>query len=468
MNRYKVISLILAYVIAAAATVVAEAQSVRPGATPDGKKGRPEGPQAYSLIDRFDRQFERLDSMIFRSPIFPSIIVLPEIDSTEVDTEEFDRALREEARARVSEMKGNTGLSLTGQAYYRLDNPIIVDKDEDDKEKNYDVKAQLELRWSIFQMNLFKRRGKENAINIQQEIEHNLVKKERLSYIAEENYRIIDIYYQGLLSGLLHERLENMNVLIDARTYLTDIEANSGTDMLGLLKDRADIERQIADMDLQAQAQTRYPRFECATVLVDTVALFDYILNGNLDVQTFDRRVELSRQQGANQTYWENLEVAPFVRYSHYLKGIYVRSTSLDAGLSVKIPLNFTASRRRKTFEATSRLQEARRDLLVDQLHNEMALRVAELYRLNSAIQLQYDNALELRNYLQQRTEMFKSFEGSYNRFQRMRDYEVYLHEVERVINLQYHLEKSLMALQQLIDDRSVLDFCVVTPLPAL
>ena len=440
----------------------------RPGQSEAVAKGRPEGPQAFSLIDRFDRQFVRLDSLIFRSSVFPSVVVLPEIDSTEVNTDELDKALANEARARVREMKGNTGLSVSGQAYYRIDNPIIIDNDDDDRPGTYDIKAQLEVRWSIFQMNLFHRKGKERAINIQQQIEHNLVKKELLSTAFADNYRIIDISYQGLLSGLLHERLENMNVLIDARTYLADIEANAGSDLLGLLKDRADIERQIANMDLEAQSQKRYPRFESVTIEVDTVALFDYILNGNLDVLTIDRRIELSKQEGKNLSYWDGVELAPFARYSHYIAGVYVRSTALDAGVTVKFPISSTTSRRRKTFEATSRLQEARRDVLINQLHHEMMLRIAEIYRINSAIRLQYDNAIELRDYLRQRTEMFQSFSGSYNRFLRMRDYEVYMHEVERVINLQYNLEKSLMALQQLIGDRSILDFCQITPLAAL
>ena len=123
------------------------------------------------LFDTFEQRFVALDSLIFAPT---------EVDSAVVDSPAFyfqhywiaqdttnkaDSLITDHVKAEVRAMKHETGLALTGQTYYRLDEGLALD--EDDAVSRYKAKVQVELRWNFLNSSLIHRQGRKQAIELQ-------------------------------------------------------------------------------------------------------------------------------------------------------------------------------------------------------------------------------------------------------------------------------------------------------------
>lgn len=121
------------------------------------------------LFDTFEQRFVALDSLIF---------VSADVDSTVVDSQSVyfqhwwiaqdttrvaDSLITDLVDAEVRAMKHETGLALTGQTYYRLDEGLALD--EDDAVSRYKAKVQVELRWNFLNSSLIHAKDANKPLN---------------------------------------------------------------------------------------------------------------------------------------------------------------------------------------------------------------------------------------------------------------------------------------------------------------
>lgn len=427
-----------------------------------------------SLLRTFDQHFLYLDSLIFgEERHMPTAITISPIPEEQLNRDVYDDALFDVEEARMGTLTSKTGLSLSGQAYYRFYNrsgiingsSSIEDDSEDSYSIPYDVKAQIELRWSIFGADRLKMKGRKNAIRIQTNIDQSIYDRELLSYAINNLEKDIQNQHDEILVAILKVRMKNLDLMLQ-RTDLLDVNNTSiNTETMNLIKDRADIERQIISLIADYDGPILFPRFNPATVRIDTVSLMKFIDEENASLNELELRAELARQQSENQTYWSSVELAPFARLAFYFEVPWYRSGTLDLGVSVKFPITREASRQRKVYASQQRINEVKRSLAFENIRFQITEVVKDLDKLNQAMSIQWVTTADLHAKLKVHSESYRRL-PNYNRLSRLRDYEIFLHELERTVSLQFKINENLLRLQSLMGNgRTILDFCSVNSL---
>ena len=105
-----------------------------------------------SILAAFNRRFVVLDSLmrsgveVDRALLFADTPHIRQVDSVFEVKEAYERKA----------FKRKHGLELTGQAYYRLDDQLGFD--EDDQYSRYKAKFQGELGWNLFNSSFLQRK----------------------------------------------------------------------------------------------------------------------------------------------------------------------------------------------------------------------------------------------------------------------------------------------------------------------
>ena len=187
------------------------------------------------LFERFEQRFIALDSLIF-----DTTASVNHHDNNHIGNALFiansdtllyakqDSLVNEQVAAEVRAMKHETGLSLTGQTYYRLDEGLALD--EDDAVSRYKAKVQVELRWNFLNSSLIHRQGRKQAIELQGDMERIEMDKANLARLLAENQEYYQQKYDSLLSGILQHRLMGNQIIV-----LEDIADRCITDFILLV-----------------------------------------------------------------------------------------------------------------------------------------------------------------------------------------------------------------------------------------
>ena len=189
------------------------------------------------LLDEYDRLFARLDSLILK----PSVNSLYFGDTYNIFrpaeirkmSPELDIALIKRTQAEIQEGNSQTGLSITGQTYFRLDNDLGFD--EDDAESRYRFKIQGELRWNFLQSSLFGRKGRRKEATLKELIDRENFCKQRSDVSDYELRQNLRHYYDSLMAGVLQHRLRALNLINDTQSYLLSNQNITSDDLLPIL-----------------------------------------------------------------------------------------------------------------------------------------------------------------------------------------------------------------------------------------
>lgn len=425
--------------------------------------------KSAEFLAEFDSLFTTLNTIIFK-PATPA----PTLDFGEaanifqpsrepVMNPELDAALRSRTDALIREGNSRTGLQLTGQTYWRLDNTLGFD--EDDAESRYRFKFQGELRWYFLQSSLFGRAGRRAEANIREQIERASFRKERLDlsdYMLRDNLRA---YYDSLMSGVLQHRLRALSLINSAQNYLLENENITSDDLLPILDSRMEAERKLSAIDEQYPPARDLSKLEGYTVTIDTAELMNHVRDTQADIEVLRLRARLLEQQASNVSYWQHVNLAPFVRYSYYGRSNLPDSRNVDIGLSFTIPLSGETAKKRKSLQAESRVLNAQEAYISSRIYDKVAFISRELARLNRESEAEGRRILELRKYLLMRTDAYANRIGEFNRLARTKEYNLYLLCFEKLIDYQYRRDTYLAELQALVPDVPVMRFCFTTPL---
>ena len=419
------------------------------------------------LFDTFEQRFVVLDSLIFASADVDSAVV----DSQTVyfqhwwiaqdTTNVADSLITDLVDAEVRAMKHETGLALTGQTYYRLDEGLALD--EDDAVSRYKAKVQVELRWNFLNSSLIHRQGRKQAIELQGDMERIEMDKANLARLLAENQEYYQQKYDSLLSGILQHRLMNLTLMNDAQMYLLEHGNISSDEMLDIINDKAEAERALMAMSKNYPQADDLSHPSGLVVEIDSTRLMDYVRQHHADLHLLQLQSELLAQQMENHSYWTKLNLSPFVRYSYYFRTDLANSTNVDFGVNFNIPITGEASKKRAAMDAKRMIIDHEKEEAAKKIEENIRAILLDIERLNRISTAELHRMQDLKRYLQIRSNAYLNRKGGYNIILRTKEYNTYLLCWEKFLSYQYQRDCLLMTLQTYLTNISIFDFCVGT-----
>lgn len=419
------------------------------------------------LFDTFEQRFVALDSLIFASA---------DVDSTVVDSQTVyfqhwwiaqdttsvaDSLITDLVDAEVRAMKHETGLALTGQTYYRLDEGLALD--EDDAVSRYKAKVQVELRWNFLNSSLIHRQGRKQSIELQGDIERIEKDKANLARLLAENQEFYQQKYDSLLSGILQHRLMNLTLMNDAQMYLLEHGNISSDEMLDIINDKAEAERALMAMSETYPMSDDLSHPSGLVVEIDSAGLLSYIREHHADLHLLQLQSELLAQQMENHSYWTKLNISPFIRYSYYFRTELANSANVDFGVNFNIPITGEAGKKRAAMDAKRMIIDKEKEETTKKIEENIRAILLDIERLNRVSTAELHRMQDLKRYLQIRSHAYLNRKGGYNIILRTKEYNTYLVCWEKFLSYQYQRDCLLMTLQTYLIDTSIFDFCVGT-----
>jgi hypothetical protein len=419
------------------------------------------------LFDTFEQRFVALDSLIFATTEADSAIA----DHSSVhfqhwwiaqdSTSAADSLITNQVNAEVRAMKHETGLALTGQTYYRLDEGLALD--EDDAVSRYKAKVQVELRWNFLNSSLIHRQGRQQAIELQGDIERIEMDKANLARLLAENQEFYQQKYDSLLSGILQHRLVNLTLMNDAQMYLLEHGNISSDEMLDIINDKAEAERALMAMSKTYPMANDLSHPSGLVVEIDSAGLLGYIREHHADLHLLQLQSELLTQQMENHSYWTKLNISPFIRYSYYFRTDLANSTNVDFGVNFNIPITGEAGKKRAAMDAKRMIIDKEKEETTKKIEENIRAILLDIERLNRVSTAELHRMQDLKRYLQIRSHAYLNRKGGYNIILRTKEYNTYLVCWEKFLSYQYQRDCLLMTLQTYLTDTSIFDFCVGT-----
>lgn len=419
------------------------------------------------FISRFDTTFAALDSLIFRTSVAadPSDGAFDGFGyrATTPISPQLDEALSRNTEAKILEGNSRTGLQLTGQAYWRPTNSFGLD--DETGESRYRAKFQAELRWYILQSRLLGADGRRKVAWLQEDIQRATYEKERTDLNDFRIKEMLAQHYDSLTSGVLQHRVNTLRLLDEAQNYLLASENISSDELVRTLDDRMEAERKLAGIPGTYPPAKSLADFDGTWVTIDSAAFLKHVEATQSDMKILQLRVRLLEEQERNVSYWQTVNLAPFIRYSYYDRRHLPNSSNLDLGVTFTIPISGETSRKKQTLRTERAVLDAEQDRLSRRVVDKVSLIIAEIDRLNRASAGEGRRVSELKGYLAMRTKAYAKGFGEYNRLARAREYIMYVACLERMIEYQYRRDCLVADLQALLPDESVLRFCAIQPL---
>ena len=419
------------------------------------------------LFDTFEQRFVALDSLIFASSDADSATAdYPDVHFqhwwiAQDSTNAADSLITNQVNAEVRAMKHETGLALTGQTYYRLDEGLALD--EDDAVSRYKAKVQVELRWNFLNSSLIHRQGRQQAIELQGDIERIEMDKANLARLLAENQEFYQQKYDSLLSGILQHRLVNLTLMNDAQMYLLEHGNISSDEMLDIINDKAEAERALMAMSKTYPMTNDLSHPSGLVVEIDSAGLLSYIREHHADLHLLQLQSELLAQQMENHSYWTKLNISPFIRYSYYFRTDLANSTNVDFGVNFNIPITGEAGKKRAAMDAKRMIIDKEKEETTKKIEENIRAILLDIERLNRVSTAELNRMQDLKRYLQIRSHAYLNRKGGYNIILRTKEYNTYLVCWEKFLSYQYQRDCLLMTLQTYLTDTSIFDFCVGT-----
>ena len=418
------------------------------------------------LLRKLSQNFVSLDTMILgaghQGSDMPTVRDVSRVDVVREGLQHLDSALSKRTVAQIGELMSETGLELTGQTYYRLDEGLGFD--DEDAVSRYRGKVQAEVNWNFFKSSLYNRAGRVDELMIKEEIDRKRYMKEDLGlFVARQKESFRDFYDSQLRSILVHH-IYNLSLLSDAQEYLLDNEQVSSDELMDILNEKAEAERLFvsAGGDGQSRGVTDLSTPVGAVVYVDTLALFNMIRKTQYDMNVLDLRMKYLDRQAANTSYWNELTLAPFLRYSYYARsgsGVS-NSSNVDVGLSFRFPLSNGVHHKKKSIRAEQCLLEAEKERVEDKVLETARLIVNDIVRHNRSIQGELQRLRKQKDYIAMRVNAYNHSQGHYDMLARAKEYNKYFECWERLLAFQYSRDCLIADLQVFLTESSVLDYC--------
>ena len=414
------------------------------------------------LFVQFKNQFDFLDSLIFKQQPLgqssPLLEMQPDGRYAAYDT--VDSLLYEKVEKQMKAMTAETGLLISGQSYYRLDEGFGID--DDDALSRYNAKVQVELRWNFLSSSLINRQSRLKALDISGELERVSMEHERIKELIDKQKESFREEYDSLLAGILQHRIKNLDLLSNTQRYLVSDRSIGTDELLKIMDEQAIAERQLVAIPKDYPLASQLVQPTGGVVVIDTAQIKKHITENDLMLYATDLQIELLRQQEKSTNYWRSLNISPFIRYSYYVRPEMRHSSNVDAGIAFQIPLSAQESRKRKALKAEQLQKTMEKEVLVNMLMEKVDMLLNEIERANRGLAGELERIKKLRTYMELRKANYQGHIGEYNFLSRIKEYNHYLICWENYYSYQYNRDCSIAELQNYLSGRSVLDFCTL------
>lgn len=426
-----------------------------------------------SILAEFESRFFVLDSLIFgnnnpdrnvNSDLF--VQASQKYGDTLLADSLYNEALDKSVRAQAKAIKAPTGLQITGQTYYRLDDQLGFNE-EDEAVSRYNTKFQAEARWNFFNSGLWNSKGKIREVELQADIDRIAYQKETRGTEYARQREFYRSMQDSAMCRILSHRVQNLSLLSDAYMFLLNYENISSDDIMLILSEKAEAERKLVGLTVHGLEASDLSHPDAFIVRLDTASFLRYVEENQADFKIARKRQELFEQRAKNAKYWDDVDCSPFLRYSYYTRSFLSNSANVDAGIYFKFPINNVAAKQRAAFRAQGEAIGAEQYLRMRQIADEVVYVATEVERLNNSIIGEYNRSLELKRYLDMRTYAYENRLGEYNRLARMKEYNAYLLCLERLLEFQYSRDQQIASLAKFLAGENVSDFCQIEKLSA-
>lgn len=414
------------------------------------------------LFEKFESHFALFDSLIFQvHPIkVASILDWPADYTGKSINQHLDSLLHNKVEKQIKAMKAETGLLISGQTYYRLDEGFSID--DDDALSRYLAKVQMELRWNFLSSSLINRKSRVNEIQIKGELERVALERKKMNEQINRQKEFFREEYDSLLAGILQLRIKNLELLNNAQQYLVSDRSISTDELLKILDEQAIAERSLATIPRNYPITEQLVRPQGGVIQLDTARLIRHIYKNDLLLHTNDLQVNLLQEQEKSTNYWRTLNLSPFFRYSYYLRPEIRNSSNIDAGLAFQIPIASSEGKKRKVLKA-ERLQKTLEKEDIKKLISEnVHILFEEIERSNRGLSGEMKRIEKMKEYIKMRKENYERHIGEYNFMSRIKEYNHYLTCWENFYSHQYKRDCCIAELQNYLFGHSIMDFCII------
>ena len=413
------------------------------------------------LFIQFEKHFSFLDSLIFnQQPLHYRPSLNRQITTENPLHTTVDSLVYAKVEKQMEAMKAETGLLISGQSYYRLDEGFGID--DDDALSRYNAKVQVELRWNFLSSSLINRKSRLKELDIQGELERISLEQKRLKDLIDKQKESFREEYDSLLAGVLQLRINNLRLLNDAQFYLVSDRSIGTDELLKIMDEQAIAERQLEAIpkDFPIAAQLAKPNG--FVVKIDTAYLKKHIAENDLMLYASDLQIKLLHEKEKGTNYWRTLNLSPFIRYSYYVRPEIRNSSNIDAGVAFQIPLSVQEFRKRKVLKAEQLQKEMEKEALITSIMDKVNILFQEIERTNRGLVGELERIKKLRTYLELRKANYQGHIGEYNFLSRIKEYNHYLTCWENFYMYQYKRDCCIAELQNYLSGRSVLEFCTI------
>lgn len=414
------------------------------------------------LFQKFGEHFSLLDSLIFSVGNVTgvkekSINLKNSLNSVDASV---DSLLYAKVEKQMEAMKAETGLLISGQTYYRLDEGFGID--DEDALSRYTAKVQVELRWNFLSSSLINRRSRLNELEIKGELERVGLERERIGKLIETQKEYFQEEYDSLLAGVLKLRIANLQLLSDAQQYLVSDRSISTDELLKIMDEQAIAERLLVTIPKDYPLAFQLVSPHGAEIRVDTARFMKHICDNDLSLYEADLQIKLLNEKEKSTNYWRTLNLSPFFRYSFYVRPEARNTANVDAGLAFQIPLSGEQPRKRKALRAERFQKTMEKESQVNLVTEKVHFLFNEIERANRGLAGELKRIEKMRDYMQLRKKNYLGHIGEYNFMSRIKEYNHYLTCWENFYTYQFKRDCCIAELQAFLSGQSVLDFCTI------
>lgn len=413
------------------------------------------------LLDKYQRHFDVLDSLIFHTVADN----LPELEDEGAgygrEMAQYDSLIGNKVDRQIKALKAETGLLVSGQTYYRLDEGFGID--DDDAVSRYDAKMQVELRWNFLSSSLVSRKERIGELEVMGDIERAEMESGYIQELLARREEIMRIESDSLLAGILQLRISNLKLLAATQKYLVRDRSISTDELLKIMDELAVAERQLAAIPGKWPLASQLSCPQGETVEVDTLRLMEHVMENDLSLHKAGLQIELLRKQEESTNYWRTLNLSPFVRYSYYVRPEMKNSANVDAGMAFQIPLSSGQSKKRKALESERIQKSFEKEKLKGLVAGNVRMLFAELERANNGLSGEMARIAGMKDYMQMRRQNYEGHIGEYNIMSRLKEYNHYLVCWENYYSYLYRRNCVLARLQAYLGGSGILEFCKIS-----
>lgn len=389
-----------------------------------------------SVLAAFSQRFEVLDFLLNHiQTVDEQLVSMRSFSANTIDSVYEAKSMHERKA-----FKKKSGLELTGQTYYRLDDKFGFDEDND-RYSRYNAKLQGEVGWNIFNSSFLQRKSALRLIDLDNKAE-NLKQKEQYTEREWRNLEsAIEEKYNALIASVLREQLQNIEVLNMAYQFTLENDRSSNEKLLEAMSEKMRIEHAITQVTgnvngAKGMEPNRVEVVKPVMIEIDSLRLFESVLNHNTGLQIAHIQEEMLGVKRKLTNYAHGMRFTPFFRASHYFRPSLPSSTNTEVGVRFTFPLYDETSDKRKSMRTEQTIIALNRQHVSDNLLEQCRQLLSQFNRFNNAINAEQEYASQLRQFISIRKEAYlKSLKG-YNYIARLEEYNEYLKSMERTYSL--------------------------------